>query len=107
MTVETFTDIVAWTAFPFGCFVIGVSVVIFAYYLTQGHRYFLHIALMSISYTKMSTLLVLTINYRIFYDGWPRFIGAVILLTAFIEGIVGLLLIFKRRAKDIMHRTEG
>ena len=107
MTLDIFTDIVAWTGFPFGMFVIGMSLISIVFFIRNRHKYTLHIVLMALSYTKAIVLLVLTINYRIFFDGLPRFVGAIVLLLLFVEGAVGLWLIFERRKQSLIHRTES
>ena len=86
--MENFTDFVAWASFVFGAFVIGVSIVVLTYYLRQ--RLFWHIGLITLSYATLSVLMILTINYRIFYSGLPRFLGTIALLFAIVEGAIGL-----------------
>ena len=95
--VEVFTEIVGWIGFIFGAYVIGMSLTVFLFYWHYRHTYLLHIALMAASYVTTSVLMILARNYRVFYEGVPRFIASAFLLTAFIEGTIGLWLIFSRR----------
>jgi hypothetical protein len=101
---EVFLTFVEWASFLFGAFVIGMSLAVFMFYSNSKHMK--HIAMMSFSYSVMAVLLSLTVNFRIFYEGIPRFIGAVALLTAYVVGTVGLLLIFSAKKKEI-HESDS
>lgn len=101
------TDLIGYISFLFGAFVIGMSTVVLVYYATSQHRYLWHIALMALSYIKMSVLMALTINFRVFYSGPSRYWGAIVALTAFIEGTLGLLLIFHRRVRNVIPNSKG
>lgn len=105
--MEMFTEIIAWASWGFGMLIIGGSTMIFYIYLRHKHKYFKHIILMAGSYIILSALMIATINYRIFYDGASRFVGAIALLVAFIMGVVGLWKIIGRKASDVVHRTEA
>lgn len=100
-----FTEIIAWSSFVFGALIVGGSAMIFYIYLKHKHKYVRHIVLMAGSYIILAGLMIATINYRIFYDGVPRFVGAVLLLIAFVMGVVGLWKIIGRGTTDVVHRT--
>ena len=95
--MELFTEFVAWIGFPFGAFVIGMSIMVVLFYTRHSSRHYIHIILMAFSYTILAIFTVLSLNYRIFDQGTSRFVGAIAALIAFVTGVVGLLLIFKRR----------
>lgn len=101
-----FTELFAWASFGFGLFILGMNAGVVAYYRIHSTRYFAHITMMAVSFSLLTVTSVLTVNYRIFYEGVSRFLGCVVLLTAYLSGIVGLFLIFKRRAGNTIHRTE-
>ena len=82
-----------------------MSLVVLFYYI-RGHKYIVHITLMASSYTIMAVLLILTVNYRIFYEGTSRFIGSVLLLIAYILGTWGLFRMFRQKQVEI-HNTRG
>ena len=102
--MEMITEIIAWASFPFGALLAGASLAIAAFYVKTDHRNYPHIVCMALSFSMMTVLLVATLNYRIFFSGWQRFVGALGMLLAFIIATIGLVLIYKWRARDVRER---
>lgn len=98
--MEMFTEFVAWASFVFGAFIIGVTVSILFYYTGKRNRW--HVAFMAASFIKMSLLMIATINWRVFYSGGLRFVASAVLLLAFLEATIGLILMYR----NVTRRAE-
>jgi len=107
VVLDWIVSIIGYFALLAGAFVAAMSSVVIVYYTKRRHRYIPHIAVMAGSYSILCVIVALTINYRIFYSGTSRFIGAVAALIAYCLGIGGLLFIFNRRKQTVLEKTDA
>lgn len=105
--MEAVTDLIAILTFPLAALVIGLTAGVMVYYAIHRSTIFPAMTLTAASYLIFSVLMVLTINYRIFYEGTPRFIASLAMLGGFLSGIIGIAILLKNRGKDLTHKTEA
>lgn len=101
LQVNDVTDLMAIVALIFAAFMVGMSIVIFFYYIQKKHKYMTHIALMSLSYLILASLVAGAMNFRVFYAGQSRLYASVLAVIACALGFAGLMLIFNRRRNDL------
>jgi hypothetical protein len=83
--------------------VLAVSIIIVLYY--ARHRNMGHIALVSLSYIILTTLVSGAVLYQIFYDGWSRVVAIIASLVAFTLGDVALWKVWHSR-RDVREARE-
>lgn len=95
--------LLAFTAIAQAAFLLGYEFVIFRTYVYHINKkeYLLEKILMSASFMIMTALVVLAVNFRVFYDGLSRDIANLTALISFILTDVGIILHWRKRREKI------
>jgi uncharacterized membrane protein YdcZ (DUF606 family) len=103
--MQVIPDVIGTITLVFCAYVVGTSIVLAIYYARREHKYLRHIALMATSYSILVGLVAGSVNFRIFYEGQSRVVASLVALVACFLGLVGLILISRRRKTNVVHRS--